>query len=125
MLATCLRRREYMTGDGMSPVPRGQMRLVLFADILRIRASRMEATARRRIKRARYFARELDTLGARARINLRYRREQRAGVWMARIRIDLVAARQLHDFAEIHNRHALADVLDYPQIVRDEKISKP
>src|SRR5215472_840776 len=120
-----LRRREYMTGDRMPPVPRSQTRLDLFADIFRIRASRMEATACRRIKRARYLARGLDTLGARACINLRYRREQRTGIRMARIRIDLVAGRQLHDFAEIHNRHALTDVLDYPQIVRDEKISKP
>ena len=114
-----------MTGDGMSPVPRGQMRLVLFADILRIRASRMEATARRRIKWARDFACRLDPLGARVRINLRYRREQCAGVRMARIRVNLVASGQFHDFAKIHNRYALADVLDDPQIVRNEKISKP
>ena len=27
-----------------------------------------------------------------------------------------------HDFAEIHNHHAMADVLDHRQIVRDEEI---
>src|SRR6516225_1832858 len=125
MLASPLRRREYMTGDDMPSVAPSQPRLGLSANIFRIRASWMEAAARRRIKRARDLASGLDPLGPRTRINLRYRREQRPGVRMARIRIDLIATRQLDDFAKIHNRHALADVFDHSQVVRDEKIGKP
>src|SRR6516164_5329301 len=53
MLETRLGRRKYMTSNGMIPAARSQPRLDLFADIFRIRASRMEATGRGRIKRAR------------------------------------------------------------------------
>ncbi len=39
---------------------------------------------------------------------------------MSRGGVDFVAVGDFHDLAEIHDRDALADVLDYAEIVRDE-----
>src|SRR5690348_826782 len=43
---------------------------------------------------------------------------------MAWVSIDFVTVRNFDDFAEIHNRNTLADVLDHSQIVRDEEIGQ-
>ena len=37
----------------------------------------------------------------------------------------LLGRDDLDDLAEIHDRNAVADVLDHPQIVRDEQIGEP
>ena len=43
---------------------------------------------------------------------------------MARVGVDLVAVGQLHDLAQVHDRHTVADVLDDPQVVRDEEVGQ-
>ena len=38
--------------------------------------------------------------------------------------VQLSGRRDFHNLAEIHHRHAIAHVLDHPQIVGDEQISE-
>ena len=39
--------------------------------------------------------------------------------------VQLFGRRQLDDAAEVHHRHAVADVLDHRQVVRDEQVGQP
>src|SRR5712692_3678186 len=94
------------------------------ADIFRIWASWMEAAAGWRIHRARHLAGQLDALRLVLGIDGRNRREQRAGVGMVRAAVNLIARCDLDYFAEIHDCHAITDVLDDPQIVRDEQVGE-
>ena len=84
----------------------------------------MEGAAGWRMHRARHFAWQLDALGLVRRVDRRNGREQRARVGMARVEVDLVARCELDNLAEVHYRHAIADVLDHAQVVRDEQISE-
>src|SRR5579859_3693538 len=95
------RRGKYMAGYRVTAAAFGQRRIDRRADIFRIRASRMEAAARRRIERARNLAGHLDPLGARGRIDSRDGREQRARVRMSRGGIDFVAIGNLDDLAKV------------------------
>ena len=59
------------------------------------------------------------------RIGDRHGREQRLGVGMARPGVELVGRRALDDPADIHDRHAVADVLDHAEVVADEQVGQP
>jgi hypothetical protein len=59
------------------------------------------------------------------RVGHRDRGQQRARVRVARHGIEDVRWTDLHDFAEIHHRDAVADVLDHRQVVRDEEVREP
>src|SRR6202041_3134584 len=48
--------------------------------------------------------------------------KQRPRIRVARLGEDFVATGDFDDPAQVHNRHALADVFDHPQIVRNEEI---
>ena len=54
-----------------------------------------------------------------------HRGEQRPRVGMARVAVDLVARSLLDDAAEVHDRDAVAEVLDDAQVVRDEEQRQP
>ena len=64
-------------------------------------------------------------LRARARVRDRHRREQRAGVRVPRLRVELVRGRDLRDLAEVHHEHAVRDVPDDVEVVRDEHVGEP
>ena len=53
------------------------------------------------------------------------RREQGPRVGMQRAGEDVVAGPELHDPAEVHDGHAIADVPDHGQVVGDEEIGEP
>src|SRR5258708_39282833 len=119
-----LRRGKNMAGNRMPTPARLEPRLDGPADILRIRASRMEAAAGRWVKRARHLARQLDALDGGGAMQRRDRRKQRASVGMAWVGIDFVAIGQLDDLAQVHDRRALTDVLDHAEVVRDEEVGE-
>src|SRR5581483_5220375 len=119
-----LRRGENVTSDRVPAPSRLQPRLDAPANIFRIRASRMEAAAGRRIERARHLARQLYPLADRGTLQCRDRREQGAGVGMARVGVDLVAVGELDDLAEIRARGAPTDVLNHAEIVHDEDLAQ-
>src|SRR5260370_6340612 len=102
-----------------------QRRLDLAADRkLRDRAARMEPAAFGRVDRRGDLALEQDGLAARLELGVRVRdrAQQDLGVWMQRVVVNLSTVRDLDDLAEVHDRHAVADVAHYGEVVGDEQI---
>src|SRR6202051_4127560 len=89
------------------------------------RASGMEMAARRRLNGTWNLALQSDALPLHFWIRDRDRRQQRLGIRVQRRGIKLARGRGLDDAAEIHDGHALADMLDDRQIMGDEEISQP
>ena len=54
----------------------------------------------------------------------RHRRQQRLGIGMLRRGEERVFAGELDDLAQIHDRDAMADVLDDGEVVSDEQIGE-
>src|SRR5215217_3666192 len=52
------------------------------------------------------------------------RGEQSLGVWVQRVAVELIAGRHLYHHAEVHNPHAVGDVLDHREVVGDEQIGQ-
>ena len=67
---------------------------------------------------------EHDPLTRRVGIRHRDRRQQRARVGMRGRREEACRVAHLDDSSQIHHRDAAADVLDQPQIVRDEEVGE-
>ncbi len=90
------------------------------------RTPRMEPARRRGVDGIRDVALEHDAraLPAALRIRDRHRRQQRAGVRVLRLRVELVARRDLHRVAEVHDHDAVRDVADDVQVVRDEDVGQ-
>src|SRR5205823_3580509 len=84
-------------------------------------AARMEPARGRRIERARHVSLEHDLLPRTAELGVRdrNRREQRAGVRMLRLAVELGARRDLDGVPEVHDHDAVRDVTDDVQVVRD------
>src|SRR5262245_50364748 len=85
----------------------------------------VEAAPRRRVDRARHVTLEQDPLALHGRIGNRHRRQERLGIRMARVGVELLRRRDLDDLAQVHHCHARRDVLDDREIVRDEEIGEP
>src|SRR5438128_3085995 len=54
----------------------------------------------------------------------RHRREQCLGVGMLRTPIEVLAVGQLDDLSQVHDGHAITDVLHHPKVVRDEQVGQ-
>ena len=89
---------------------------------LRNRTAWMKGTASRRMNRRRHIARQKNPLSFRIRVHFRHGGNQRLRVRMLRRADDFLRLGRLHDFAQIHHQHAMADVLHHRQIVRDKQI---
>ena len=96
------------------------------ADIHHVRAARVEVAARRRVDRARHVAAEDDPLAPLLdhRVRNRHGGEQRLGVRVQRLIVEIVAGRHLHDLAEVHHGDAVGDVLDDREVVGDEQVGQ-
>src|SRR5262245_29437804 len=92
-----------------------------------LRAARMEATAPGRLERARHLA--LDdrarALGLNFGIGHRDRRQQGLRIGVQRALVELVAASDLYDTAEIHDGDAVGDMADHGEVVGYENVSEP
>ena len=84
----------------------------------------MEPAPRWRVDRARNVALQHHALGAPRRVRNRRRRQQRPGVGVLAVGIELLRWRDLDDAAEIHHRDTAADMFDDAQIVRNEEIGQ-
>src|SRR5712692_2961952 len=85
-------------------------------------AARVEAAPRRRLDRARHVALEQDALALDRGVGDRHRGQERLGVGMLRVVVELLGRRDLHDLAQVHDRHARRDVLHHGQVVGDEQV---
>ena len=89
-------------------------------------AARMEDAAARRIRRRRHVAGEHDALALDASGSATGTAESSACVYgMIGSRYRSRRGRELDDLAEIHHRHAVGDVLDDREVVRDEQVGEP
>src|ERR1051326_6605127 len=114
-------RTEHVAGDAVRAV-KHQRRLFYGAALFREWTARMKTTAARRIDRARHVTLQHHALAFASRIGRR--RHQSPGIGMAPFLVELGRRRNFDDFAEIHDRDAVADMLDHAQIVRNEQISQ-
>src|SRR5579859_1015742 len=98
--------------------------LFLAAQLLSEGTARVEPAPRRRIDGARHVPSQDHALplALDRRIRDRHGRKQRLGVRMQWAFVQKVARGQLDDLADVHHRHAIADVAHHRQIVRDEQI---
>src|SRR3954454_21481399 len=121
-LGCLFQRQREVAGGEVALTLRLEQRLLLGADLLHLRAARVETACRRRVGRARHVAARNDALLARGAARIRHRdsRQQRAGVRVAWVRIELVAVGDLHDLAEVHHGHAVAHVTYDREVVRDQ-----
>ncbi|MNW05194.1 hypothetical protein D3C71_2014030 [compost metagenome] len=58
------------------------------------------------------------------RIGNRDRGQQRLGIWMDRIGVQLFALGQLDHFAQVHNGDTVADMLNHGEVMSDEQVSQ-
>ena len=100
------------------------LRLLDRAAVEGVGAAGVEAAARGRVDRARHVALEDDALLRGVGVGHRHRRQQRLGVGVLRPREQRGAVGDLDDLAEIHDRDAVADVLDDRDVVGDEQIGE-
>src|SRR5687768_9389122 len=96
-------RRTQVTRNKMPGTDFLHRRLFAAASLHRIRATRMEATARRGIDRARYVAGEDDTLSLDPWIRHRHRGQQSLGIGMLRMGEERALIGQLDDLPEVHD----------------------
>ena len=101
-----------------------QRRILLAAHGHRMRAARVEAAAARRAHHAGHFAAQdlARALALDHRVGHRHRRQQRLRVRMPRFAEQRVAVGDLDDAAQVHHRHAVADVAHHREVVRDEQV---
>ena len=81
--------------------------------------------ARRRIDRARYVAAQDDPLAAELRVRDGDRGHERLRVGVLRVAEHLAPVGDLHDLAEVHHGHPVADVLNHAHVVGDEQVRQP
>ena len=125
------RRRQELVGlfPGQREVAGGELRrralwlelrLDDAAELLRLRAPRVEAARRRRVDRAGDVTSQDGTTGPGVNAWDRDGREERTGVGMPRVRVEPVRIGDLHDLAEVHDGNAVAQVADDREVVGDE-----
>ncbi len=59
------------------------------------------------------------------RIGLGHRRQQGLRVRVCGSGVDLLGGADLHDLAQVHHRHHIADVTHHRKVVRDEQVAEP
>src|SRR5262245_28141192 len=57
-------------------------------------------------------------------ISNRNRGQQSSRVGMFSVPVDRITLGNLDDLAEVHDRHSMADVLDHPEIMGNEKVGE-
>ena len=69
-----------------------------------------------------HITRQNNSLSFRVRVHFRHGGNERLRIGMPRRTDDVLRVSLFHDFSEVHDHYAAADVLDHSQIVRDEQI---
>ena len=82
----------------------------------------MEAAAAGRGQWAGHIPLEKDPLPPQTRMDDRNSREKGLGVRVHGIFEECFCLGKFHDFPEIHDRHSIANVSNYPEIVGDEQV---
>ena len=104
-----------MTGDPMSRFKFTPFGIFLGTAFDSDGTAGMKATAVRGVGGAGNITFEDDALARFLDLRVGYgdSRQEGFGIGVERLAIKVIARRQFHDFAEIHNRHAIGDVADH------------
>ena len=96
------------------------------ADLLGLRASRVEVAAGRRVDRRGHVTGEDDPLApvGEVRVRDRGRGQQRGGVGVAGMGVKLRCVGEFDDPPQVHDRDPVTDVLDHRQVVGDEHVGE-
>ena len=114
-----LDRPEDVTGHTMSPCEiEGWLHLT--TKRLAIRAARMKSATGRRIHGTGHIPLQHDPFLLSARLGHRHGGKESARVRVFSIPVNGFSRGDLDDLAQVHDRHAMADVLDDAQIMRDK-----
>src|SRR5919197_3723780 len=111
------------------PVPRlvlDELGVDLGADLLRLPAPRVEATAARWVDRRRHVAGEDDPLALclDCRVGNRHGGEESLTVRVQRPLVEINAVGELNDLSQIHHRDTVADMAYHGKVVRDEEVGQ-
>ena len=99
-----------------------ELRRLFAAQFDSVGAARVEVAAGRRIRRARDLAFQYVGLFADLRIGNRHRLQQGRSVRVLGIAEQFLGLGQLDHLADVHDRHAVGDVADDAEVVRDEEV---
>jgi antitoxin component HigA of HigAB toxin-antitoxin module len=97
-------------------------RLLLTANIHRLRAAGMEAAAFRRVERAGHIPREDDAFALDRRVRDGDSGHQCLGIGVHRVTEQFLARGQFDHLAQVHDRDPVGDVLHNAQVVGDEQV---
>ena len=100
-----------------------QWRHLYAANVLGIRAARVESTTGRRIHRAWHIAAKDNAVTLFSRVSNRHSRQQRYGVMVLRRFEQAALVRQFNDYANVHHRISVTDILNHLQISLYKKIN--
>src|SRR5689334_4015666 len=115
-----LDRPEDVTGNAV-PVREIEGWLHLTAKRLAIGAARMKSATGRRIDGTGHIPLQDDAFLLPARLGHRHGRKERPCIRVFSIPVNGFTGGDFDDLAQVHNRHAMADVFDDAQIMRDKK----
>ena len=91
---------------------------------LAIGAARMKSATGRRIHGTGHIPVQNDAFLLSARLGHRHSRKESPCIGVFSVPVNGFAGGDFDDLAKVHNRHAMADVLDDAQIVRDKEIGQ-
>ena len=113
---------DEVTGGGFL-----EFRRLLGTAFAGIGAAGAEGAAGGGVQRAGDIPVQNDALVGPGDLGIRHRdgREQRLGIGVQRVLIDLRRVGQLHHLAQVHDRDAVADVPDDEKVVGDEEVRQP
>jgi hypothetical protein len=113
-----------MAGNIMQATQIHKLRRFLRADVLGVRAARMEAATFGRIHRAWHIPLKDDPFRLVIGIRDRYSGKEGLGVGMLGTEENFLRFRELHDFPKVHHGYPIGDVLHHGKIVGHEKVSE-
>ena len=111
-----------VAGDEVPGSHLAQGRRLARARLHGVGAARVEVAAGRRVRGVRDLARQPLERGAQVGVGHRDGLHEGRGVRVLGAVEQRLGRRQFHQLADVHDRHAVADVLDDAQIVRDEQV---
>jgi len=117
-------RSEDMTGKTVTIRVKFQLGLDLVAHGFTVGTARMETTPRGRIHRARNIAFKNHTFFFLTRIGNRHGGEQGLCIGVLGFLVNLVAFGDFDDLAQVHDRDAVTDMLNYPEVMGNEEVGE-
>src|SRR5262249_52393100 len=116
--------RPKMAGNPVPPPNVLELRLNFLTNLLFVHTTRMEMTALGRVNRTGHIALKNDAFFLERWVRNGYSTEQRFGVGMLRILVQVFIGSQFENLAKVNHRHTVADMLHNVQIMSNKEIGQ-